>query len=182
MVDNDDPIMVRQIINAAGYDTETGIYGVGYSPDNGKSFYVQNTSAGRKFRQQDADGLWPFLKDKIGDIKNGSLNVTWNDIQNKPDVALKSDIPDVSNLNKVITVTSGTLADLANKNGTYHYEIDCSPTDAPVADWGLCDVVVGEHYAKQTFTNTGNKSGDSYLRIRDYDGEWSDWREVTLWQ
>lgn len=92
MVDNDDPIMVRQIINATGYDTETGIYGVGYSPDNGKTFYVQNTSAGRKFRQQDADGLWPFLKDKIGDIKNGSLNVTWNDIQNKPDFALKSEL------------------------------------------------------------------------------------------
>lgn len=88
----------------------------------------------------------------------------------------------LNNQNQVQTITSGTLADLATKNGTYHYEIDCSPTDAPVADWGLCDVVVGEHYAKQTFTNTGNKSGDSYLRIRDYDGKWSDWREVTLWQ
>lgn len=76
MVDNDDPIMVRQIINAAGYDTETGIYGVGYSPDNGKTFYVQNTSAGRKFRQQDADGLWQYLKpmvEKLIDekMKNG---------------------------------------------------------------------------------------------------------------
>ncbi|HJA24075.1 MAG TPA: collagen-like protein [Candidatus Limosilactobacillus intestinavium] len=80
MVDNDDPIMVRQIINAAGYDTETGIYGVGYSPDNGKTFYVQNTSAGRKFRQQDADGLWPFLIDKIKSI----MSVDWDSIQNKP--------------------------------------------------------------------------------------------------
>ena len=80
MVDNDDPIMVRQIINAAGYDTETGIYGVGYSPDNGKTFYVQNTSAGRKFRQQDADGLWPFLIDKIKSI----MSIDWDSIQNKP--------------------------------------------------------------------------------------------------
>ena len=80
MVDNDDPIMVRQIINAAGYDTETGIYGVGYSPDNGKTFYVQNTSAGRKFRQQDADGLWPFLKNKI----TNAMSVDWDSIQNKP--------------------------------------------------------------------------------------------------
>ena len=92
MVDNDDPIMVRQIINAAGYDTETGIYGVGYSPDNGKTFYVQNTSAGRKFRQQDADGLWPFLKNKIGEIKGGSLSVSWSQITGKPNVATKDDV------------------------------------------------------------------------------------------
>lgn len=121
MVDNDDPIMVRQIINASGYDTETGIYGVGYSPDNGKTFYVQNTSAGRKFRQQDADGLWPFLIDKIKSImsvdwdsiqnkpkfvtpdeletrldKLSVPTINWADIQNKPDVALKSEIPDTS--------------------------------------------------------------------------------------
>ena len=280
-VPTSDDKMVRQIILEAGYDTETGIYGLGCSYDNGKTFRVYWTIFGRKMYQEDADRLWPFLKDKIGEIKGGSLSVSWSDIQNKPDVALKTDlpnmrdyvtrnelpkipdmsgyalksqipsldgyakkndlpdlsqyalkkdiptsidtskfatveavqkaqstadeankfaqnnaqlikqvntridnvkIPDVTNLNQVVTVTSGTLADLATKNGTYHYEIDCSPTDAPVADWGLCDVVVGEHYAKQTFTNTGNKSGDSYLRIRDYDGKWSDWREVTLWQ
>lgn len=219
-----------------------GIRGLGCSPDNGITRKIYWTIFGRKYYQEDADRLWPFLKDKIGEIKGGSLSVSWSDIQDKPDVALKTDlpdlsqyalkkdiptsidtskfatveavqkaqstadeankfaqnnaqlikqvntridnvkIPDVTNLNQVVTVTSGTLADLATKNGTYHYEIDCSPTDAPVADWGLCDVVVGEHYAKQTFTNTGNKSGDSYLRIRDYDGNWSDWREVTLWQ
>lgn len=275
------PVSYRNIVLQPGYDTETGIYGVGCSYDNGKTFKVYWTIFGRKMYQEDADRLWPFLKDKIGEIKGGSLSVSWSEILNKPDVALKTDlpnmrdyvtrnelptipdmsgyalksqipildgyakktdlpdlsqyalkkdiptsidiskfatveavqkaqstadeankfaqnnaqlikqvntridnvkIPDVTNLNQVVTVTSGTLADLATKNGTYHYEIDCSPTDAPVADWGLCDVVVGEHYAKQTFTNTGNKSGDSYLRIRDYDGNWSDWREVTLWQ
>lgn len=258
-----------------------GIRGLGCSPDNGITRKIYWTIFGRKYYQEDADRLWPFLKNKIGEIKGGSLSVSWSEILNKPDVALKSDLPDMSNyvtrnelpkipdmsgyalksqipsldgyakkndlpdlsqyalkkdiptsidtskfatveavqkaqstadeankfsqnnaqlikqvntridnvkitdvtnLNQVVTITSGTLADLATKNGTYHYEIDCSPTDAPVADWGLCDVVVGEHYAKQTFTNTGNKSGDSYLRIRDYDGKWSDWREVTLWQ
>ncbi|MBM6954618.1 GH25 family lysozyme [Limosilactobacillus coleohominis] len=186
-----------------------GIRGLGCSPDNGVTNRIYWTIFGRKYYQEDGDHIWPFIVGKVRAIKGGASNVSWNDIQNKPDVALKSDlpdmsnyvtrnelptmpdlsgyakksdIPDVTNLNQVVTVTSGTLADLATKNGTYHYEIDCSPTDAPVADWGLCDVVVGEHYAKQTFTNTGNKSGDSYLRIRDYDGKWSDWREVTLWQ
>lgn len=89
--------MVRQIILQPGYDTETGIYGLGCSYDNGKTFRVYWTIFGRKMYQEDADRLWPFLKDKIGEIKSGSLSVSWSDIQNKPDVALKSDLPDMSN-------------------------------------------------------------------------------------
>lgn len=499
MVDNDNPIMVRQIINAAGYDTETGIYGVGYSPDNGKTFYVQNTSAGRKFRQQDADGLWPFLIDKIKSI----MSIDWDSIQNKPkfvtpdeletrldklsvptvkwadiedkppipsidglvketeladyakksempnvdglakqsdldnvkatadsatskaeqaqstadantkalqnvytkeeadqkywtaeqeqdaesnlntniqeliddkvnaddvytkseidsqnasnvksvnnvkpddhgnvdidltgyaktsdipktmdwsqitdkpslalssdipsldgyakltdipsvtglvketelsdyvrksdlptmpdlsgyatissliDYAKKTDLPDftlfakksdiptipndlvhtndldvyakksdipaeqdlsnyvkkpdlnnyvtnetyshnetsleniienlqtsLNNQNQVQTITSGTLADLANKRGSYHYEIECCPFDTPIQEWGLCDVVVGQHYAKQVFTVTGatdDDQGNVYVRVRDYSGQWHEWRELTAW-
>ena len=90
-------------------------------------------------------------------------------------------IPTASDFNQIKTITSGTLADLATTQGSYHYEIDCSPSDSPVADWGLCDVIVGSHYAKQIFVNSGNKSGDCYVRIRDYDGNWSDWREITAW-
>lgn len=119
---------------------------------------------------------------KKPDLNNYVTNETYSHNETSLENTIENLQTSLNNKNQVVTVTSGTLADLATKNGTYHYEIDCSPTDAPVADWGLCDVVVGEHYAKQTFTNTGNKSGDSYLRIRDYDGNWSDWREVTLWQ
>lgn len=95
-VPTSDDKMVRQIILEAGYDTETGIYGLGCSYDNGKTFRVYWTIFGRKMYQEDADRLWPFLKDKIGEIKGGSLSVSWSDIQNKPDVALKSEIPDTS--------------------------------------------------------------------------------------
>ena len=119
---------------------------------------------------------------KKPDLNNYVTNETYSHNETSLENTIENLQTSLNNKNQVQTITSGTLADLATKNGTYHYEIDCSPTDAPVADWGLCDVVVGEHYAKQTFTNTGNKSGDSYLRIRDYDGKWSDWREVTLWQ
>lgn len=73
-----------------------GIYGLGCSPDNGITNRIYWTIYGRKFYQEDADRLWPFLKDKIGEIKGGSLSVSWSDIQNKPDVALKSEIPDTS--------------------------------------------------------------------------------------
>lgn len=94
-------------------------------------------------------------------------------------------IPDVTNLNQVVTVTSGTLADLANKQGTYHYEIECVPSDSPTYDWGMCDVTVGAHYAKQVFTVTGatSNNGRVFVRVRGYGATyWNAWREVTLWQ
>ena len=91
------PVSYRNIVLQPGYDTETGIYGVGCSYDNGKTFKVYWTIFGRKYYQEDADRLWPFLKDKIGEIKGGSLSVSWSEILNKPDVALKSDMPDMSN-------------------------------------------------------------------------------------
>lgn len=95
-----DDKMVRQIILEAGYDTETGIYGLGCSYDNGKTFRVYWTIFGRKMYQEDADRLWPFLIDKIKEITGDLLNVSWNDIQNKPDVALKSEIPDLTSYAK----------------------------------------------------------------------------------
>ena len=242
--------MVRQIILQVGYDTETGIYGLGCSADNGQTFKVYWTIFGRKMYQEDADRLWPFLKDKIGDIKNGSLNVTWNDIQNKPDVATQEDLKKIEltpgpqgkpgkdgapgkdgqpgrdgtdgksayaiwldnghsgtetdflnslkgakgdpgqngtngqdgkdAIDAVKTITSGTLSSLS----TGKYEIECLPSDTPIQERGLCDVVVGQHYAKQVFTvtgATGDDQGNVYVRVRDYSGQWHEWREITAW-
>lgn len=99
--------------------------------------------------------------------------------------AKMSDIPSLSGYAKlsdlptqVPTITSGTLADLAIKNGSYHYEIDFIPSDAPAYNWGMCDVVVGENYAKEVFTDTSTT--DVYVRTRKQ-GVWSAWRQVTLW-
>ncbi|MCI5812069.1 MAG: hypothetical protein SO061_06250, partial [Limosilactobacillus coleohominis] len=118
---NDD--VRRMIILDRGTDSELGIVGLGYSPDNGEHFFVTNTIKGRVFRQRDVNMLWPLLVDKIkstmslawDDIQgkpmlvtkeeldqrlaklNISTTVSWNDIQNKPDVALRSDLPDMSN-------------------------------------------------------------------------------------
>lgn len=61
--------LYRQIIGEAGYDTDSGIYGLGRSYDNGKTFHVMDTAYGRIYRQQDGDSIWPFLKPKIGTIK-----------------------------------------------------------------------------------------------------------------
>lgn len=63
---NDEPVGdVLFIAMDKGIDSETGQLGYGYSPDNGKTFFVTNTIKGRKFRQEDADRLWKFLKPMI---------------------------------------------------------------------------------------------------------------------
>lgn len=234
-VPTSDDKMVRQIILEAGYDTETGIYGLGCSYDNGKTFRVYWTIFGRKMYQEDADRLWPFLKDKIGEIKGGSLSVSWSEILNKPDVATQEDLKNIElkpgpqgpqglpgkdgksayqiwldnghsgtetdflnslkgdpgqngtngqdgkdAIDTVKTITSGTLSSLS----TGKYEIECLPSDTPIQERGLCDVVVGQHYAKQVFTvtsATGDDQGNVYVRVRDYSGQWHEWREITAW-
>lgn len=86
----------RLIAMDQGIDSELGIVGLGYSPDNGLHFFVTNTIKGRVFRQKDADRLWPFMKGFVSRQIKESLVVTWADIKGKPNLALKSDLPDLS--------------------------------------------------------------------------------------
>lgn len=99
--------LYRQIIGEAGYDTNSGIYGLGRSYDNGKTFHVMDTVYGRIYRQQDGDSIWPFLKDKVKSVLDWSAitnkpdvalksDLTWSNVTGKPDVALKSDVAAVS--------------------------------------------------------------------------------------
>lgn len=63
---NEDTPYLSAIINQFGTDTDDpSVQGLGYSPDNGVHFYVNDTIKGRKYRQQDADNLWKFLKPMI---------------------------------------------------------------------------------------------------------------------
>lgn len=75
---NDD--VRRMIILDRGTDSELGIVGLGYSPDNGEHFFVTNTIKGRVFRQRDVNMLWPLLLDKVKSV----MSVDWDSIQNKP--------------------------------------------------------------------------------------------------
>lgn len=86
----------RLIAMDQGIDSELGIVGLGYSPDNGLHFFVTNTIKGRVFRQEDADRLWPFMKGFVSRQIKESLVVNWDDIKGKPNVALKSDLPNLS--------------------------------------------------------------------------------------
>ena len=83
-------------------------------------------------------------------------------------------------IDTVKSITSGTLSSLS----TGKYEIDFTASDSPVSDWGMLDVSVGQHYAKQVFTvtgATGDDQGNVYVRVRDYSGQWHEWREITAW-
>lgn len=84
---------IQPIMLQPGYDTETNIYGLGYSPDNGVHFYVTYTTFGRKYRQEDADRLWQYLQGSVSKQIAGAVSLTWDNIKGKPDVALKSDLP-----------------------------------------------------------------------------------------
>ncbi len=60
-----DTTLYKQIALEWGQDTDSHLWGMGYSPDNGEHFYVLNTTYGRKYRQEDGDRIWPFLNDKV---------------------------------------------------------------------------------------------------------------------
>lgn len=130
---------IQEIVLDPGYDSESGQWGYGYSPDNGVHFFVLNSIYGRKFRQEDADRLYPFLKkyfreagpielslhwadilDKPDLVTESELSeklasihtsTNWSDIADKPDVALKSDIPSVDGFLKL-----SDLSDYAKKS------------------------------------------------------------------
>lgn len=86
---NDEPVgNVLFIAMDKGIDSETGQLGYGYSPDNGQTFYVTNTIKGRKFRQEDADRLWKFLKPMIGKLVEEKFE---NEFMDKVKEEIKND-------------------------------------------------------------------------------------------
>lgn len=97
------PAPVRFIVEQPGIDTKYGIKGLGYSPDNGKTFIVQDTTDGRVYRAIDAKRLAPFLKPYVMSWTGGSTtdpdnpgtvigSLHWADILDKPDLATKDDL------------------------------------------------------------------------------------------
>lgn len=63
-----DNTQTQGIVNQPGIDSDDGVWGYGYSPDNGEHFYVTDTIKGRKFRQEDADRLWKYLEPKVKEL------------------------------------------------------------------------------------------------------------------
>ena len=93
----------RFIVEQPGFDTEYGIKGLGYSPDGGKTFLVQDTTDGRVYRPIDAKRLAPFLKPYVLSWTGGSAtdpdhpgtvtqSIHWADILDRPELATQADL------------------------------------------------------------------------------------------
>lgn len=74
-------------------DPGSGVPVKACSPDNGQTYKIYFTPWGIVWHADDVEVLWnDFLLDKVKSV----MSIDWSDIQNKPDVALKSEIPDTS--------------------------------------------------------------------------------------
>ncbi|MGE9966145.1 hypothetical protein [Limosilactobacillus mucosae] len=124
-----DTTLYKQIVLEWGQDTDSLLWGMGYSPDNGEHFYVLNTTYGRKYRTEDGDRIWPFIVDKVKAVLDWSnitnepdlalkTDLTWSNVTGKPDVALKSDVAAVSavasNASAKATSNAATIASVSS--------------------------------------------------------------------
>lgn len=65
-MDNQETIVQRAIINEPMFDSKTGEFGKGYSPDHGQTFIVQEGTDGRHFHQEtDAGRISELIFDKF---------------------------------------------------------------------------------------------------------------------
>lgn len=87
---------IRFIVEQLGIDTEYGIKGLGYSPDNGKTFIVQDTADGRVYHVLDAKRLAPLLKPFvmpwIVDADTVTKSLHWADVLDKPDLVTRDEL------------------------------------------------------------------------------------------
>lgn len=165
--------LYRQIIGEAGYDTDSGIYGLGRSYDNGKTFHVMDTVYGRIYRQQDGDSIWPFLQPKVGTIKGEKGDAGAQGPQGPPG-------PAATVFQGTITSTSTDFNSLTSEG---HYDVQISPSyqgnNGPnEGNWGLLDVKAAGRMVVQTYY--GDNNANVYVR-NCYGGTWTAWRNVTFW-
>ena len=78
-----------------------GFYGLIYSSDNGANYKLLVGTQGRIFYPEDARNFWPYLKDFVSEQLASAISLDWNNIKNKPDVALKSDLENLATKDEV---------------------------------------------------------------------------------
>ena len=131
---NDQDKFNQQIIQFR-VDPDTGFYTLSCSTDNGLHYQVILTADGRKFSDKDAASFWPFLKKYVSSLIDGATiewadikgkpevitkdqleerlaklaiptRFSWNDITDKPKLALKDDIPSLDGYAKLTDIPS----------------------------------------------------------------------------
>lgn len=167
------------IILDRGTDSELGIVGLGYSPDNGEHFYVTNTIKGRVFRARDVDMIWPLLVDKIKSV----MSVSWDQIQGKPTLVTKAELDQrLAKLNIPITMSWGQITDkpdLALKK-------DIPNVDGLVKDADLTSVrttvdrALSNAEKAQSTADANTKKFDDYVMNVDYQDTLSNFKNSVL--
>lgn len=199
-----DTTLYKQIVLEWGQDTDSLIWGMGYSPDNGEHFYVLNTTYGRKYRTEDGDRIWPFIVDKVKAVLDWpnitnkpdlalKTDLTWSNITSKPDVALKSDLtwanisgkPSIPNADDTTTVSSGDLDNYTTTGKYYMPNALSSYASHPTTgtDMDDCFVMkVDAYHSGDMIVQTiyQANSGDVWIRQR-WSNSWKSWRQVTFW-
>lgn len=139
-----DTTLYKQIVLEWGQDTDSLIWGMGYSPDNGEHFYVLNTTYGRKYRTEDGDRIWPFLVNKVKAVLDWSnitnkpdlalkTDLTWSNVTGKPDVALKSDVAAVSAVASTASAkATSNAATIASVSSTANSALSVANSNAKV--------------------------------------------------
>lgn len=88
-----------------------GVRGLGCSDDNGVTNRIYWTIKGRKYYQDDADRLYPFLKKYFREAGPIELSLHWADILDKPDLVTESELSE-----KLASIhTSTNWSDIADK-------------------------------------------------------------------
>ena len=199
-----DTTLYKQIVLEWGQDTDSLIWGMGYSPDNGEHFYVLNTTYGRKYRAEDGDRIWPFIVDKVKAVLDWynitnkpdlalKTDLTWSNITNKPDVALKSDLtwanisgkPSIPNADDTTTVSSGDLNDYTTTGKYYMPNALSSYTNHPTTGTDMDDcfaMKVDAYHSGDMIVQTiyQTNSGDVWIRQR-WSNSWESWRQINFW-
>lgn len=140
---------IQGIVLDPGYDTESNIWGYGYSPDNGQHFYVINTVYGRKYRQEDADRLLPFLEGKLSGGGSHALDTSNQNTDKKP-----SDYSDGFSY----AVKAASALGIQQTAGTI----------------GILKTVKYADYARQTYELLDNASAITYSRTGS-GTTWNSW-------
>ena len=201
---------IQPIMLQPGYDTETNIYGLGYSLDNGVHFYVTYTMFGRKYRQEDADRLWQYLQGFVTKQIHDAVSLTWDNIKGKPDVVLWSDLPDFNQfaLKKDLQDAAQAMANAKSAKAAidtsdeftvkkpseysegFSYELkevsklipDRSNLDSTAQDGsqGIVTTEVCKGYARQTLKVIDSQRPLTFIR-NGYGSTWYPFELVTTW-
>lgn len=167
---------IQPIMLQPGYDTETNIYGLGYSPDNGVHFYVTYTTFGRKYRQEDADRLWQYLQGSVSKQIASAVSLA---VANAESAKATIDTSNIHQIKKPSDYSEGFSYELKEVSELIP---DRSNLDSTAQDGsqGIVTTEVCKGYARQTLKVIDSRRPLTFIRNGRGDS-WYPFELVTTW-